>query len=226
MGILYQILHQTYKLRYMGPKLPSRISRFFGAVPTRFHAGTHISLDFLFPYSTGHESLRNNYVVRLWVLHLLADHFTNFLFFQTTALAPGQQRLRISFKLFKKNYRALEGLAVQQVIPEPLLSLGVWTPAMRKLFQYKFLDEYMMSTYRLVELSAYFKKNVPHKTLLTTAFIVLGATTLRSGESTMCSIKPDRSDEFGRAIGKSQSIHLTLPCYEVPISRAAPPSAA
>lgn len=65
MGILYQVLHQAYKLRHTGPKTPSRLARFFGAVPTEFHAGTHISLDFLFPYSAGHESLRNNYVIRL-----------------------------------------------------------------------------------------------------------------------------------------------------------------
>lgn len=226
MGILYQILHQTYKLRHMGPKTPSRIGRFFGAVPTRFHAGTHISLDFLFPYSTGHESLRNNYVIRLWVLHLLADHFTNFLFFQTTALAPGQQRLRIPFKLFKKNYRALTGLAVQPAVPGPSVFSDVCPSAMRKLFQYMFINEHVMSTYRLVELSAYHKKNVPHKTLLTAAFIALGAAKLKHAKPAAYTIDPNRPGEFGRAIGKSQVLYFSKQRSDAPRMQATPPSAA
>lgn len=44
---------------------------------------------------------------------------------------------------------------------------------MRKLFQYQFLNMYLMTTYRLVELSARRKRNVPHSALLVAGFITL-----------------------------------------------------
>ena len=97
---------------------------------------------------------------------------------------------------------------------------------MRKLFHYNFINKYVMSTYRLVELSAYYKKNVPHRVLLTAAFVSLGVAKFETEQLVGHALYSDRSGEFGRTMGKSQSMYLVRQCYEEPSERMVPLSAA
>ena len=90
---------------------------------------------------------------------------------------------------------------------------------MQRLFQYNFIITYVMSTYRLVELSAYYKKNVRHKTLLMAAFILLGASTLQPGKPITNTINPGQPGEFGRAIGTSQAMYFARQRYDATVSQ-------
>ena len=83
-----------------------------------------------------------------------------------------------------------------------------------------------MSTYRLVELSAQSKKNVPHRTLLTAAFVALGVAKLPYVTPATYIMRPDRPGEFGRAIGISQELCFVRQRAAMPDLRTTPPSAA
>lgn len=97
---------------------------------------------------------------------------------------------------------------------------------MRKLFQYSFLNAHVVSTYRLVELSAQYKKNVPHRVLVAAACLILAAAKAGRPMPTFQILDPLLPGSFGRAIGKSQDIISTRNCYDTPVTRSAPPSAA
>lgn len=206
MGVLYQLLHQAYKLRWSAPKTNTRLSRLFGITHPHINAGTHISMDFLYPYSTGHESLRDNYVVRLWVLHLLARFFPHFLFFKTKALAPGQIRLRVPFKAFKLRYRAIANRQPNPRLCSPNLCVDRLTPAEHKLLMYLFISKQVVLTYRLVELSAQNKRSVSHCTLLTAIFLDLTGRVLRANWVQGRMVFPQQADQFSLHLVSSQDL--------------------
>ena len=91
---------------------------------------------------------------------------------------------------------------------------------MQRLFQYNFTIAYVMSTYRLVELSAYHKKNVPHKVLLIAAFVLMGAAKLQPVKPIINAMKPSHPGAFGRAIGESQTMGFARQSYDAAFNHA------
>lgn len=125
MRVLYQLMHQGYKLRAKTPKTPAQLARLPGATEglLKPHAGTHISLDFLYPYSAGHESSRTHHVARATPLDLLVRFAPDFLFFQNKEVSPAQSVIRVSFKTFKLRYRGAALTGLNPAVPVVVASM-------------------------------------------------------------------------------------------------------